>query len=611
MHHFITRPVAAAAGFLLVALPALAGEPMTIAQFAPKDAVMVAGIDDAKSMWEAFDRGGFRKVWDDPAFKKWFETTSKESMDEFAGDLDELGLKMEDFKRPTGPFGLAAWFEKTDDGSFDSVAPPGVFMMAHYGEDAQPMDELITQALERAQDKKRLEFSESNHNGVTIYTYSFAKPEEPELDEMGDPIDGAGSYKEMHYARADDVLLVTSSMDMMERSIDRVKGDDAPAIASGEDFEAARKQLGDHHGYAVVLGEVGRNWTKSMIEESPEMLPIPALGEMFPVLGLEDIRGAGIGFRLESDDAVLEQSYGVLASKKSGLLQLFEAPSMSFTPPAFVGAGTASVTLMQFNFNGVIPLINQAIAKLPEELRGQIEGQVMGVSMMAGPLLASLGPEVCIVQDYKRPYSPASQQQIWAIKARDAAQLQQTLAGIMPSIGMVSRDFQGNQIWSPNPAGGMLPPDALAIGLGFGHVIVGPPQGVEDLMRQGGAADNPKLADDPAFKLAIRPLTAQGLGYSFSSMKQSLDWFDWSAKNFDKLLEEQMKIQFGDQEPADDEERQWRKEAMDAAREATPAWMRNPPPLDAVHANIGDVVTEFKSTADGFTGRSLILRPKK
>jgi hypothetical protein len=181
---------------------------------------------------------------------------------------------------------------------------------------------------------------------------------------------------------------------------------------------------------------------------------------------------------------------------------------------------------------------------------------------------------------------------------------------MMPMVGFESRDFQGNQIWSP-PAGGMMLGDAIAIGMGAGWVFIGPTPGVEDSLRQAGAPDNSKLASEARFKAAVRPLGNQGIGYSYADLGPMFEWFEWYGKNAEKIVEAQTAKMFGEDPPADDEERQWREDAKKNALENIPAWMKDPPPMALVKKHIGDVVAEYKSTADGFEGRSLVLRPAK
>jgi hypothetical protein len=66
---------------------------------------------------------------------------------------------------------------------------------------------------------------------------------------------------------------------------------------------------------------------------------------------------------------------------------------------------------------------------------------------------------------------------------------------------------------------------------------------------------------------------------------------------------------FGPDEPADDEERQWRREAEESALAQIPAWMKDMPAGELIKKHVGDVVAEMRSTDAGFEGRVIWLRP--
>ncbi len=608
----ILRAGSIASALLLGPVVALAGDAVTIADLAPKDSILVVGVDDSKAMWESFDKTGFKSIWDDPTFKKWFEKHSKEAMDDFASDLDSLGLKMEDLKRPMGPMGLAAWFTGGEAAEDGSSPPPAFLATANFADEAKEMDEKIVGALEKAKDKKSIELSDKDHEGVTIYTARFtekntenAEDDEADMDLMGGL--GGSTYPEMHYARVDGSLVLCSEITGIEKAIDRLKGDAMPSVSEQADFNEARKSLGPTEAYAVLMAGPLVRWMKDDAKNMPEGGMEQMIGGLTGVLGFDDLKAAAMGLRFDTDDAMMEQSYAILATKKTGLVALFDTPAMPFDPPPFVNADAASITMMQFNFAGVVPLVNQVVAALPEEMQAMAGQQVQMVAMMLGPVLANLGPEVCIVASLERPLSVNSQQQVWAIKMRDANALQQSIAGTMPMVGFESRDFQGNQIWSP--AAGAPMGDAVSIGLGFGWMIVGPVKGVEDLMRQAGAADNPKLADEKNFKTATKPIDNKGIAYGYYKIAPSLDWYEWYAKNIDKVLAAQAEEAFGTEPPADDEERQWREDSKKSMMEGVPSWMRDPPPMDVVRKFIGDSVLEFRSNAEGFEGRTMTIKP--
>jgi hypothetical protein len=491
-------------------------------------------------------------------------------------------------------------------------------MMADYATEAEGMHTTLITMLEKAQTQKHLELKEDDHDGVTIYTYKFIKAEgeeEPEVvDEDGNPIDdfAAGEdflkYEQMHYARADNVLLVCSDMDYLERTIDRLKGAKGPSISENDTFQRSLSQLGPNQGYAVMMGEVGREWFKKEMAREAEAGDTfaAAIGPLMGTLGVEQLQAVGTAITFESDSAMAEQTYAVLAPKKEGLISLLDAPEMPFDPPAFVGADAADVTVMQVNFPGILPLLEKVVRDLPEDIKPMVEGQFMMAQQMMGPMLANLGPEMHIINKYERPFAVTSPKQVFAMKLRNQQAFTQSLQGLVPMMGLQPRDFNGNQIYAPGE-GGMLPPDAFAMGLGFGHVFMGPTSSVENLMRDAGAADAAKLSSEAAFKKAQRLTSGKGIGYSYQKMTENIDWLEWRMKNMDKIIEAQTAAMFGPDGPADEQEREWRDQALKDAKDGIPGWMKDNPPVHLLRKHIGDTVSEFRSTPEGFVGKSWFM----
>lgn len=615
MHHTLPR-INFLLSATLCAAPALA-DGLTIAELAPPDAVTVIGVDDCKATFASFDETGFAAIWKDAQFQKWFEKHSKETLDDMAKGFEELGVKMEDLKRPVGAAGVAAWFTGATVEPGMPPPPPAVLMMADYADQAEAMHTTLVTMLEKAQAQKQAEYKETEHDGVTIYTYKLIKPEgeDPEVvDDEGEPIEFMGeeapTYEQMHYARAENVLLVCSDLEFMQKTIDRVKGGKASSVSESETFQRALSQVGPHQGYAVIMGDVGREWMKKeMARDAEGGDPMAAaMTQLLGTLGLEQVQAIGSGFTFESDDAMAEISYAVLAPKKEGAVALFDAPEMPFDPPAFVGGDIASFTVMQANFPGILPLAERIVRDLPEDMKAMVEGQVMMAQQMMGPMLANLGPEMHILTKYERPLTIDSEKTVFAIKLRNQEAFTTALKGVVPMMGLEPRDFNGNQIYSPG-AGGMIPADAFAMGLGFGHVFMGPTASVENMMRDAGAADAPKLSEEKGFKAAQRLTSGKGIAYSYQKSAEAADWQEWTMKNFDKIIDAQVKEMFPE-EPADEQEREWRDQMIKEMRESTPAWMRDNPPFHLIRKHVGDNILEVRSTPEGFVGRGWILNPQ-
>jgi hypothetical protein len=90
-------------------------------------------------------------------------------------------------------------------------------------------------------------------------------------------------------------------------------------------------------------------------------------------------------------------------------------------------------------------------------------------------------------------------------------------------------------------------------------------------------------------------------------MTENIDWLEWRMKNMDKIIEAQTAAMFGPDGPADEQEREWRDQALKDAKDGIPGWMKDNPPVHLLRKHIGDTVSEFRSTPEGFVGKSWFM----
>ena len=599
--------VASALGLsLLAASPTLAGE-LTIRDLAPSGSVFVAGIDDVEGFRAAFDRTGFKALWDDPKVKQWATGLLDEVLPDIVDGLDEMGIDAEELSWPSGGVGMA--FElapDSDDGS--------VLLIADFGASAGKMDTTLVQALERGHDQGEFELDDTKVNGVTIWTIESDDEEDDgdvdfdDLDagDIGDMLEKVGGGEiasEMHYAHVGEYLVMCSNEDLIESVIDQIHTGRKGGIGDTPAFHAAIQHVGVGRAgaYGAILTEPLFDWIAAKAERGNDDQVSQVL-DLLATIGLKDIRSLSVGATLDADDAMTDVRAAILSNGKKGVLSLFDVAPVAFAPPAFVGADAASVSMFQFDFAGLVPLVNQVIASMPAQEQQQMQ-QMAGMFLaMAEPILANVGPEVFVTSHYVRPFSATSQQQVWAIKLRDAQTASQALAGLFPMFGFQPREFQGNQIWSPGQ-GGMLPADGVSIGMGFGFVFVGPTVPVENAMRQAGGGGGARLVDEPAFKQAMRSLAGRGNMFGWTDTRKSVEWGQWMVHNMDKVVMQRLGENAADLDPDD------RQAVIESALGPFAMFVKGMPNLEMISDHFGDNVFEMHSTADGFEVRMLTLRP--
>lgn len=562
---------------------AIAGD-LTIADIAPAESMVVFGVNDTAQAMAAFDRTGLKDVWNDPSIQDWFKEISAEFMEDVTDTLDEIGFEKNDIKTPTGAMGMAMWFTLADDPGADPV--PSMVMFADYGNDSEAMHELVLRLIEKGEEEDAWTLTEDDYRGVTYFNMS------------GDNM--PNGISNMTYAVHDGNLFMTTGSSLLEHCLDTAMGDDTRVVTESDTYNSAVAMVGEANLHAAILVKPMTAFlTAGMAAEMGDDAAM--VTNMLDILGISDIEAISLGGELDTAKGVMEARYAVRVPEKTGLVKLFDQPAEGFNPPAFVGADVASFTSFKFDISGVPAILQEVMAQMPPDQSGMFQ-MFMG---MAQPILMNLGPDIYHTQSFTRPFSGDSQRQLVVIETKDATVLSQAITSNGAMMGLAPRDFMGNQIWSAGQPGMM---GDSAIGLGFGHIFIGTTTDVENAMRLASNPGDNSLANHGAFRRAAAS-TGQGIGFSYSNIRESLEYADWSLANMERLIEQQMNEAFAGI-PEGEMDEQFKQQLINEQLEMIPAWMRNAPEVgDLLLDVIGDTVTEVRSTPEGFVGSAVTLRP--
>ncbi|HVZ94254.1 MAG TPA: hypothetical protein VG797_07065 [Phycisphaerales bacterium] len=624
-------------GLVASALGIVHAAPVTIADVAPKDSLFVVSIDDTNAAYEAFSRTGFRKMWDEQSIQSWIENSMKDVFKEAGEGLEKMGIDKDELKRPSGPCGAAVWMAPSkEEGAEPEMR---VIVIAEYADNAAAMDAVVRRFVEKGEKDHVIDVTEGDHAGVKTISLKFLeteaektkreeaekkKAEKEKAGEEGDEGDEEFSldfsdeaehesvmdkaFKEMHYALVGTTLTCSNEMAALESAIEKLKGERGASIDDSEDYAAITRQLGDQHIKAAFLMKPMREMQAKAAEEAGMAEMEKTMNE---TMGLNDFRGAGLGIRFDTDDAMMEQKIVASTSGKHGLLALFDTPASPLEAPTFVPSDAASVVMVQIDLPGVVALLNKAMTAMQQvEGGGEAAGMMGGMVGMVTPILNNLGPQIYIVSSYERPLSAESSKMLCAIKTKDAKALSDAITSIAGMWGFTSHDFQGNQVWSAE--GGFFPD--VAVGIGGGYAFIGATTQVENALRQGTAGDQGatnRLATQDRFKKAMSRVGNSGIGFAYADMRQAIEYYEWVVRNIDKVMEAQIDATFSRMgDPEDPQFKEYRKKALEQAKENIWPPLRTLPSLDVVLNHLGDNVTEMKSTPEGYEIRSLWLRPE-
>lgn len=619
-----------APAIVLFAGSAALADNFTIADVAPKGSAFIVSIDDYKAMRASFDKTGFMEVWKDPSMQTWFKKYSKEAIEEFNKDLEEVNLKLEDIKEPSGTVGAAFWITP--------AANPGEKPAAHtlafgdWGDNTDEAATKIAESLAQAEEKGKIILDEDEYASTKIFAITDpnagkpkeeAKADKDEADEdaedmdfdMPEPEAPFAEMKTVYYARVANNLVFSSDMDSVERVIDRAAGKDADSIGDSADYSAVLAQIGKNQAYAAfftsslldLLAKNDATDRANLSDEEKAMLP-PSTSQILGLLGLAGVKGGSFGINFDTDAGMAQGSFGVLVPEKKGLFTLIDPPAAAFSAPAFVSADASTLTMLQFEFAGLFPLLNELSNQLPAEQAAQIQQGLQQASGMAAPILDNIGPQIFVTQSLEKPFSPESQKFLVAIAARNPDAIAQQINTLGGMAGLQARDFQGNQIWSMGEGGPAIPGVGnIALGLGAGHLFIGTGPAVENALRLAANPGDSQLSKDPRFVTALKTLPANGLAFAWADTRQAIEYYDWTLRNMDKIQAKQAEEIFGD----DPESQEAKKEYLEAMKQNIPEAVRDLPSLDIIAKHIGDSVGDVQVTPDGLRGKFIYLRPTK
>lgn len=602
----------AAPALLVCASPLALGASVTIADLAPPQAIVVVGVDDFGAMRTAMDATTLDGLLAEPTVQQWLKAVRESENSPIKGLEDKLkgvDTTLTDIGWPAGMVGFALWAEF--DREADDYLPRWI-LAADYADGAEKLDGIIEELVEQGLKDGSVELKEEEIDDIAVRSITVNKPKAADEQGLDDEEDNAPATPTVvHQARVGSVMVLAGDMATLERAVDRLKGDNLPSVADDPDFTRALGQVGSRHIYGAVMAKPLMKFVNDLYERGQAGhdngfadFPI-APGRLVEALGLGDVTSVSMGGRFDADGAVFETRAGLASATKKGLLALMNVSGDAFTPPAFVGADTASLSMMRVDFKGIIPLLQQVVAAMPEEAQQQMGAMIAFATAQAAPLLQTIGPDITIVSRYERPFSANSEKQLIAVRAGDGATVAAILNQFAPQAGLAARDFEGFQIWEAQPEAG----SPTVIGLGGGQAFMGPKEMVEEALRAASRPDALKLADEPEFKRAASRVSAGANGYSFAALRPIVEHARWMIDNYEAVVRAELEPYLKDPEIDQEMVKEWLARALEDAK-PDDIILKMPPP-EVILRHIGDTVGEWRATPDGYRSRWILLAPER
>jgi len=592
---------------VLIACAPVAAQSPTIDRLAPKNTILIVGTNNFQNAYQHFNATTLPQIFEMQPFKE-----MQAEMEQAGGDLgeyeelmdrifEELGIEEQPERAmPTGAAGLAVYVHTLDDAS----RRPGVFAFADYGDHAETVQTIMDRLLEKMDEDDAAEYEIEDVLGRRVY--SFTTPEgSDDLDDAMDKVDpGMGlppglptpdlekmfeGMKTVHVARDGDVYYISSELMQLTESFALLDEHGATAFADSDDYLGLRAQLGsDNDLYGMMF-------VRPIFRMLAEADPGTAMMQGMLVSIIGDIKGIGMGMRMDGRTAMIEGSMGIyMPGGKSGLTMLLDRPGPRGDLPAFVGPNAVSFSAMNFDMSGFADFVMGFIRGNPFLAQQMGQDTMPMIEDTLNSLSDALGNQLYTVQTLERPITVQNVGPMMAVRCTDPQKLENTVSQFAPQMGMQPRDFLGNRIFSMDPqmAAMMGGAGMPAIGIGGGYMFVGMEPIVQQALRSAGQADQPTLSGEPAFDRAVNALSED-------------DVIAWGFTDVGPAMEMQMKSMKLQQQQQIEQMRQWDPEFADEmARDmADPTKHWDDDDWTRLRELIGPQVYEMRSTDTGFVMR--------
>jgi len=501
--------LSAALGAVALANPCLGQK---IDDLAPPTSFAVVGVDDMSATIDRFKASHMWSVVQDPDIKDAFA----EELAQVSMMLDMMEQEMElepgTIGFPKGAVGAAMYMAMHDE---IGIEVPGLIMYADFEDREEAIAKVMDRFLEQLDEADR-KYDEIEVNGHTTIVVTL-QPDVPEDDAdefggmgggFGDPeammeMFGAG-MKKMYLVRIGAKLVASSDTPTLSDAIDVIEGREVESVAERPEFRDALAISGRDDGYGVfIIKDIPK-----IANVSPQvMFAGPMLAKPLDVLGLNGLSAMSFSYRINAEGAsIMDQTSALLVDgEKRGLVSLFDEPSPTGEVPTFVWPDALRYTRMNFEFSGLMEIINGIIATVPPQFQQDAENFMLTYGPDLNAAFNSIGPGVHVT-------SGEDGTMLVGIQLTQPDRLESVIAKYAPQMGLQSRDFAGDTIYSDQMGN-------FALGLGGGNVFVGTPTRVEQALRSGGDADVATLSEVEEFQQAMNTLPVENAiawGYSGS-----------------------------------------------------------------------------------------------
>lgn len=473
-----------------------ADEAVTIRAIAPTKSFLLFAADDVRGSVERFRKTPLHDMWKSETVQSAVAADLKEFEDGLAKRLQELGLPEDTLSWPVNA-GLAIYLERNEE--IDQLQPV-VVAMADWGDGADKMSAFFDANLNdlAKESAERVSTKEIRGRRATIIEIP---NDGGDADGGGNPLDELGSMERVVYVRDGSRFLFTSDLAAMEDALTAIDVPPAKLMTDEEDAREALAQLGA--GDAIAILRTGP--LQPLVQEAGGgmmAMASPLLSRLFG-----DVQAYGFSATIDGQVGQIDSAITIFTpGGRKGLLSLLTTAAVA-PAPALVPADAIGYGHMNVAFGEIMKIVEGTVAGLPEMYAEEVEPMLQAYGPVLTRAFAALGPDIHTYTTVTQPITEESQRSTIAITCSDEQAVLPLVNLFAPQLGMSSRDFVGQTIFSSE----MVP---VAIGFGGGHMVIGSTANVEQALRttgQGGTPGARSAAEKSAMALLpARPVVGWG-----------------------------------------------------------------------------------------------------
>ena len=526
--------VALATSFGAVALASADG--VKFESMAPKGSAMVVSLKNLNATAARLEASPLGQIMKAPEIESAVAQVRKDLATQRKTDLQALGIEAEEVPWP-GPTGLAVFVERNEELDAPEL---GVLWWADYEGRADAAGEVFAGVIRELEKEAGKSFEQVDIQGGLKATRVVL----PGEDEAGDPqdpqpprrrrprgVDAIGEItalpEAIYFIRTGSQFFAASNVPTLEDALTAASGTVIPCLAESDDWRGINTLVGESDG-SIVLLTAPIQELLGPVFSGPMASAQVAMKEMFG-----DIRGWAITIDEGDGQVFLDLAVAAyIPATRVGLMEMLSLATPIEPPSVLLGDDAATFQRLNVRFKEIMAMIEDVVASLPEFEADAVAPMLQQYGPGLTKAFSSLGPEVSTVSR-KAPDGVEGMRTFTAIRCSDEKTTNALLATILPSAGMMPRDFQGQIVYGGEGLG-------VEIGLGGGALIFGSPEAVEQALRSAGDSSMKSLAANTLYRQALSAL-APGLvvGWGYADVPLMLDQNRKSILSVDDPLGEE------------------------------------------------------------------------